>query len=50
MLELVREISNMSPGILTNDKYLVKIGLGLTMALEVVLISALLLTDLVVPP
>jgi hypothetical protein len=50
MLELAREISDMPPGILADDKHLAEMGLGLSMALETVLVSALLLTDLAVPP
>jgi hypothetical protein len=40
----------MPPSILADDKHLTKMGLRLSMALEAVLISALLLTDLAVPP
>src|SRR5437879_3658127 len=50
MLELAGEISYMASGILADDEHLAKMGLGLGMALEAVLISALLLTDLTVPP
>jgi hypothetical protein len=50
MLELAREISDMPPGILADNKHLAKMCFGLSMALETVLISALLLTDLAVPP
>jgi hypothetical protein len=50
MLELTGEISYMTPGVLSHDKHLAKMCLGLGMALETVLISTLLLTDLTVPP
>jgi hypothetical protein len=50
MLELAREISYMTSGILADDEHLAKMSLGLGMALEAVLISALFLTDLTEPP
>jgi hypothetical protein len=40
----------MPPSILADDKHLTKMGLRLSMTLEAVLISALLLTNLAVPP
>jgi len=49
MLELAREISDMTASVLADDEHLAQMGLGLGMALEAVLISALFLTDLTVP-
>lgn len=49
VLELAREIGNVSPGVLADDQHLTEMGLGLGMAFETVLVSALFLADLAVP-
>lgn len=49
MLELAREVGNVSAGVLTDDEHLTKMALGLGMALEAVFVSALFLADLAVP-
>lgn len=49
MLELAREVGNVSPGVLTDDEHLTQMTLGLGVAFEAVLVSALFLADLTVP-
>ena len=49
MLELSGEICDMSTGVLSNDKHLSKMGFGLDVTLESVVVSTLLLADLTVP-
>lgn len=39
----------MFPGVLADDEHLTKMGLGLGVAFETVLVSALFLTDLAIP-
>ena len=49
VLELAREIGNMSSCVLAHDQHLTKMGLGLGVAFETVFVSALFLADLAVP-
>ena len=49
MLELAREICNVSPSVLSNDEHLSEVRFGLDVALESIFVPALLLTDLTVP-
>ena len=49
MLELHRIVRDVPPGVLADDEHLPQVGLGLSMALEPVLVTALLLADLTVP-
>lgn len=49
MLELAREIRNVFPRVLSHDKHLPEVSLGLGVALEAILVSALFLADLAVP-
>lgn len=49
MLELSREICDMSTGVLSNNKHLSKMGFRLDVTLESVFVSTLLLADLTVP-
>jgi hypothetical protein len=49
VLELSREIGDVSASILSNDEHLPEVGLGLDVTLESVLVSTLFLADLTVP-
>ena len=49
MLELAREICNVSASVLSNDEHLSEVRFGLDVALESVFVSALFLADLAVP-
>lgn len=49
VLEFGGVVCDVAPGVLTDDKHLPKMSLGLCMTLESVLVSALFLTDLTVP-
>ena len=49
MLELPREIRDVSASVLSNNKHLSKMGFGLDVTLESVLVSTLFLADLTVP-
>ena len=48
-LELVREVCDVLASVLADDEHLAEMGLGRCVALEAVLITALLLADLAVP-
>ena len=48
-LELDGEVRDVLPRVLADDEHLPEVGLGLGMALEAVLVAALLLADLTVP-
>lgn len=50
MLELHRVVGNVPSSILAHDQHLAEMRLGLSVAFEAVLIAALFLTDLAVPP
>ena len=50
VLELGREIGDVLPGTLADNKHLPEVGLGLRVTLEAILVSALFLADLAVPP
>ena len=49
VLELAREVGNVSACVFADDEHLAKVGLGLGVAFEAVLVSALFLADLTVP-
>lgn len=49
MLELHRIIRDMASGVLTNHEHLPQVGFRLSMALEPVLVTTLLLADLTIP-
>ena len=49
VLELGREIGDVLPGTLADNKHLPEVGLGLRVTLEAILVSALFLADLAVP-
>lgn len=49
MLELHRIICDMSPGTLANYEHLPQVSLGLSMTLESVFVTTLLLADLAIP-
>lgn len=49
VLELAREIGNVSSCVLADDEHLTEMGLGLSVAFETILVSALFLADLAIP-
>ena len=49
VLELGREIRDVSTGVLADDEHLAKVGFRLSVTFETVFVSALLLADLAVP-
>lgn len=49
MLELHREVGNVTAGILADDQHLPQMGFGLRVALESILVAALFLANLAVP-
>jgi len=49
VLELSREIGNVSASVLSDDEHLSEVRLGLNVTLETVVVPALFLTDLTVP-
>jgi hypothetical protein len=50
MLELTREVGYMSSSVLPDDKHLTEMAFRGNVALEAVLVSALFLADLTIPP
>ena len=50
VLELRAEVGDVPARVLAYDEHLTKVGLRLGVALEAILVSALLLADLAVPP